>query len=138
MSRNGYKYFDKKKPTRPFSTSLGEMKDIDEMYKEPDLDEKNEVATEQEVVEEKPETVKYKDKEYSVHIDVKKDDQWHDGVVTVLSNMRAEPNMGSDILSVLQPGTNIRIYSNMTDGFYKIKFGDLDGYLKSDLAKIVS
>lgn len=130
MNKHSYKYFDKKQPTKTYSTSLGDVKDIDEIYKDLDLDEKNEVTTEPEVVERKVEVVKYKDKEY------KTKEEWHDGVVTVLSNMRKEPSLDSNVLLILSPGATIKISKNKVGDFYKIKYNDNIGYLKHDLCEI--
>ena len=134
MSKHNYKYFDKKQPTKTYSTSLGDVKDIDEMYNDLGLDEKNEVATEPEVVEERKITsVIYKNKEYPIK------DVWHDGMVIVLSNMRAEPNTDSNVLAVLAEGKAIKINDKQAnDEFYKIKFGDTIGYMKKELCKITS
>lgn len=137
MSKHSYRSFDKKevakddKPKSFFSSSIGEVKDIDELYKEPDLDEKNEVAAEPEVEEIKIESVKYKEKKYDVK------DMWHNGEVTVLSNMRKEPNMDSTVLEILSPGATIEINEKKEFGdFYKIRHQGHIGYLKMDLCKI--
>ena len=81
--------------------------------------------------------IKYKDKEYKLN---KEDDAWRDGIVTVLSNMREEPSLTSNILDVLPQGTSIKIYAKQFYNieFYKIKNGDKEGYLKTDLAKIIN
>lgn len=126
MGRNNYRGFNEKKPLSTFSTSLGDVKDIDELYKEPDLDEKNEVTTE-------PEVVKYKEKEYSVK------DTWSKGIVTVLSNMRKEPSLNSDVIEVLPQDTEIKVDAKKAiDGFYKIQYNNKNGYLKKDLCKVLS
>lgn len=126
MGRNNYRGFNIKTPLSTFSTSLGDVKDIDELYKEPDLDEKNEVTTE-------PEVVKYKEKEYSVK------DTWSKGIVTVLSNMRKEPSLNSDVIEVLPQDTEIKVDAKKAiDGFYKIQYNNKNGYLKKDLCKVLS
>lgn len=140
MGKHNYKAFDKNnivKPKSNFSSSFME-KEIDDKL---NFGEENEVSTEKEVevVEESPkvDVIKYKDKEYKLN---KEDDAWRDGIVIVLSNMREEPSLTSNILDVLPQGTSIKIYAKQFYNieFYKIKNGDKEGYLKTDLAKIIN
>lgn len=118
MSKNRFRSFSS-------NFDLGEAKDV---QKEAiDLDDRNEVATEPEVVKE-PETVKYKDK-------VRED--WRDGSIKTLSNIRQAPSMTANVILVLNPETKIKVSSEPAHkDFLKVKFGNIIGYLKKDLCKL--
>lgn len=119
MSRKYYKPFDK--TVSEDKSSLGGFK--------------NQVATEKEV-DDKPIETK---KETANSIKTKMDQQvnkltneWRDAKVNVLSNIRKEPTMGSDILRVVSQDTMIKI-SSLPGDFYKVKIDDKIGYIKKDL-----
>lgn len=119
MSRKYYKSFDR--VVSEDKSSLGRFE--------------NQVATEKEV-DEKPTEIK---KETVSSIKTKMDQQvnkltneWRDAKVNVLSNIRKEPTMGSDILRVVSPDTMIKI-SSLPGDFYKVKIDDKIGYIKKDL-----
>lgn len=119
MSRKYYKPFDK--TVSEDKSSLGGFK--------------NQVATEKEV-DDKPIETK---KEITNSIKTKMDQQvnkltneWRDAKVKVLSNIRKEPTMGSDILRVVSQDTMIKI-SSLPGDFYKVKIDDKIGYIKKDL-----
>ena len=52
--------------------------------------------------------------------------------VNTLSNMREKPDMGSNILQVLEAGTQITIYPGQGD-FYKMEYKGQLGYIKKEL-----
>lgn len=52
--------------------------------------------------------------------------------VNALSNMRKEPNMGSDVLLVLEKGTKVNVFPNEGD-FHKIEYKGKIGYIKKEL-----
>lgn len=54
--------------------------------------------------------------------------------VTVLSNLRESPSLDSNVLTILQEGTKIKIFDKPGD-FYKAEYGNLTGYIKKDLVK---
>lgn len=57
-----------------------------------------------------------------------------DATVTVLSNLRESPSLDSNILTVIEEGTKIKIFDSHGD-FYKAELGNLKGYIKKDLVK---
>lgn len=120
---------------RSFSSNfdLGGVKDA---QKEAiDLDDRNEVATEPEVVKE-PEKIKYKDKEYVTN-DSKVVEEWRDGSIKTLSNIRQAPSMTANVILVLNPETKIKVSSESAhEDFLKVRFGNIIGYLKKDLCKV--
>lgn len=126
MSKNRFRSFSS-------NFDLGEAKDV---QKEAiDLDDRNEVATEPEVVKE-PETVKYKDKEYVMNSNKVKED-WRDGSIKTLSNIREKPSMTANVILVLNSETKIKVSSEPAHkDFLKVKFGNIIGYLKKDLCKM--
>lgn len=54
--------------------------------------------------------------------------------VTVLSNLRESPSLDSNVLTVIEEGTKIKIFETHGD-FYRAELGDLKGYIKKDLVK---
>lgn len=119
MSRKYYKPFDK--TVSEDKSSLGGFK--------------NQVATEKEV-DDKPIETK---KEITNSIKTKMDQQvnkltneWRDAKVNVLSNIRREPVMGSDVLRVVSQDTMVKI-SSLPGDFYKVKIDNEIGYIKKDL-----
>jgi len=122
MSKNRY---------RSFSSNFDLGKAKDDQKEVIDLDDRNEVTTEPEV-EEKPETVRYKDREYIVHAE-----EWQDGQIKTLSNIRQAPSMTANVILVLNPETKIKVSSEPANkDFLKVKFGNIIGYLKKDLCKM--
>lgn len=126
MSKNRFRSFSS-------NFDLGEAKDV---QKEAiDLDDRNEAATEPEVVKE-PEMVKYKDKEYITNSSKVRED-WRDGSIKTLSNIRQAPSMTANVILVLNPETKIKVSSEPAHkDFLKVKFGNIIGYLKKDLCKL--
>jgi hypothetical protein len=124
MSKNRFRSFSS-------NFDLGEAKDV---QKEAiDLDDRNEVATEPEVVKE-PETVKYK--EHVTNSNKVRED-WRDGLIKTLSNIREAPSMTANVILVLNPETKIKVSSEPAHkDFLKVKFGNIIGYLKKDLCKM--
>ena len=127
MSKNRY---------RSFSSNFDLGKAKDDQKEVIDLDDRNEVTTEPEV-EEKPETVRYKDREYIVHADIAHAEEWRDGSIKTLSNIRQAPSMTANVILVLNPETKIKVSSESANkDFLKVKFGNIIGYLKKDLCKM--
>ena len=63
----------------------------------------------------------------------RKTPQFVQGIVKVLSNMRAAPNMDAMVLEVLKPGTSIMIYEDTPGDFYRVVHEETEGYIKKDL-----
>lgn len=59
--------------------------------------------------------------------------QFVQGIVKVLSNMRAAPNMDAMVLEVLKPGTSIMIYEDTPGDFYRVVHEETEGYIKKEL-----
>lgn len=100
-----------------------------------DLDDVNEIATEEEVVEEKDtEEIVKKLKEEVEEIKAKPEPEpkFVKGIVKVLSNMRAAPSMDAMVIEVLPVGESIMIYDAPGD-FYRVVHNDVTGYVKKEL-----
>jgi hypothetical protein len=93
-----------------------------------DLDDVNEIATDEEVVEEKEPEVKIEKKETKPEPEPK----FVKGIVKVLSNMRANPSLEAAVIEVLPVGESIMIYDTPGE-FYKVVHNDVTGYVKKDL-----
>lgn len=95
----------------------------------------NQVATDKEVddkpIKEKINTAA--DLKAKMESQVKRpSNEWRDGKINVLCNMREKPDMGSNVLQVINAGVIVKIAQNPGD-FYKVKHGDKVGYIKKDL-----
>lgn len=116
-----------------FSYSYDEPKEekiLVEINDESPLVEENEVATVQEVEEEKLPDVS------PVEPEVKVENKRNSfvGKTTVLCNMRKGPTMTSDVLTVLSEGTQVEVDEN-PGAFYKVKLGNSTGYILKELIK---
>lgn len=96
-----------------------------------DLDDLNEVTAEEEAVEtntnvinEEPEVVEQM--------------AAYKGKINKRSNLRKESNMGSDVLLIIEPDTEVIVLNSAVifDGFYRIKFNDIEGYVREDLCDV--
>lgn len=93
-----------------------------------DLDDENEVAVEEETVD-----------ALSPLIDEVKEEEpkpeYLKARVKVLSNVREEPNIGSNVLYILQAGTEVKIQEHPGD-FYIVAYGNHpEAYIKKDLCE---
>ena len=118
-----------------------------------DLDDKNEIAADKEAerietekavndekVLEDTESLQFEGPKYFKKIQrpvqempKRKTPQFVQGIVKVLSNMRAAPNMDAMVLEVLKPGTSIMIYEDTPGDFYRVVHEETEGYIKKDL-----
>ena len=117
------------------SFSERSIKKENPIEKKIDLDDVNEIATEEEVVEEKdPEEIVNKLKEEVEEIKAKPEPEpkFVKGIVKVLSNMRSAPSMEASVVEVLQAGEAIMIYETPGD-FYQVVHNDTKGYVKKEL-----
>lgn len=52
-------------------------------------------------------------------------------------NMRKRPSIKSDIIKVIEDGSKVKILPNKDSTFYKVKFGDAEGYcMKKFIRKV--
>jgi len=119
MSRKYYKSFDRS--VSEDKSSLGRFE--------------NQVAVEKEAADKPVDSKKESANEIKTKMDQqvnKLTNEWRDAKVNVLSNIRKEPTIGSDILRVVSPDTMIKI-SSLPGDFYKVKIDDKIGYIKKDL-----
>jgi len=55
------------------------------------------------------------------------------GIVnTSVLNMRSEPVIGDNIIARLDSGTRVLILDDSIDGWYKVRFGEREGYVSKD------
>lgn len=97
----------------------------------------NQVTTEEEVGE-VAEPIEVKPIIEKIEVATKKIDKIHTkkGTVNVLCNMRRSPEINeSNILSVLAKGAKIEVVDTVGD-FYKVKYNDVDGYIRKDLCDV--
>lgn len=97
----------------------------------------NQVTTEKEV-EEVAEPIEVKPIVEKIEVATKKIDKIHTkkGAVNVLCNMRRSPEINeSNILLVLAKGAKIEVVDTVGD-FYKVKYNDVDGYIRKDLCDV--
>jgi SH3-like domain-containing protein len=119
MSRKYYKSFDRS--VSEDKSSLGRFE--------------NQVAVEKEAVDKSVDSKKESANEIKTKMDQqvnKLTNEWRDAKVNVLSNIRREPVMGSDVLRVVSQDTMIKI-SSLPGDFYKVKIDNEIGYIKKDL-----
>lgn len=119
MSRKYYKSFDRS--VSEDKSSLGRFE--------------NQVAVEKEAVDKPVDSKKESANEIKTKMDQqvnKLTNEWRDAKVNVLSNIRREPVMGSDILRVVSQDTMVKI-SSLPGDFYKVKIDNEIGYIKKDL-----
>lgn len=64
-------------------------------------------------------------------------EEWGEGTVKTLVNLRKTPNKSGEILGVIKGGSIINISSSFTHPqFNKVKYKDKEGYVNKDYVKI--
>lgn len=116
---------NRQKRMRYQNPTFNKTYNLDSEDKKIDLGDENEIAIESEVVD-KVEDVK------NIINDIHTNEKVS-GKTLVLCNVRESPNMDSNVLAVLQPETDIFIYKDDINNFYKIKYLDINGYIRKDL-----
>ncbi len=108
-----------------------------------DLDDVNEVAAEEEAAEADTD-IGSGDLEYilesmdAAEPEVVEQMSAYKGKINKRSNLRKEPNMGSDVLLIMEPDTDVIVLNSaiVYDGFYRIKCNDVEGYVREDLCDV--
>ena len=123
---------------RSYSRFKNEPKSIN--FNDPvDLDDVNEVAAEEEAVEIDTDIdIGSEDLEYILESMDTVEMVTYKGQINKRSNLRKEPNMGSDVLLIMEPDTDVIVLNSaiVYDGFYQIKCNDIEGYVREDLCDV--
>ena len=131
MSRSNYRNYYKDK-------DVEKDKIVEDVKDEEVKDENIEDVKDEEVKEENIEDIKDKEVKEE-NIEDAKDDEITKGIVVNCSklNVRRTANRLSKVLTVIEKGTSVIIENaNPSNGFYKVKVNDIEGYCVKDYIEI--